>query len=96
MAAPFASMAPGSATRLATRPVKGALICVRASCWAAIAVSAFTWASEASATWRATWAVRWSLSVMPPVFSRLSARSLSARAWARLASATARAAFARS
>ena len=34
---PLASIAPGSASRFATRPAKGALISVRASCWAAMA-----------------------------------------------------------
>ena len=76
--------------RLATRPANGALISVRASCWFAIDVSARAWASAASATCWFTSAARRSLSVMPPVFRRLSARSFSTRAWAWFASATAR------
>jgi hypothetical protein len=58
--------------------------------------SAFACATPASATCSATSAESRSLSVIPPVFSRLSARSFSATAWALLASAVARAAFARS
>ena len=55
-----------------------------------MASSVRAWADDASATWTATCAARRSLSVMPPVFSRLSARSSSALACARLASATSR------
>ena len=40
--------------RFATRPAKGARTWVRESCWPAIATSARTWASEASATCSAT------------------------------------------
>src|SRR6185295_2286013 len=93
---PEASIAPGSTMRLATRPENGALISVRESCWFTIDASARAWASAASATCRFTSAARRSLSVMPPVLRRLSARSFSTRAWAWFASPTARDARARS
>ena len=75
---PFVSIAPGSAWRFATRPAKGARISVRASCCAAMALSALTCATRRLGHLQGDLRGQVVLAVMPPVFSRLSARSFSA------------------